>query len=282
MSFLSARSPLALALLATVGLALIGATVAIVPETSQAVVLRFGRIVQVYNPYRPRVSFGQTGAGLKFRVPVFDRVVWIDKRVQSLALTNQQTRSADLQPLQIDAVAYYRIVDPQRLYVTAGSGERLIEAMRPIFSDLLRTELSKHTFGALMSPEHGTTIAALRAELGRAARQYGADVIDVQITRAGLPEGVPLQRALQSMSAARFADAEEIRSAGNKEAMAINAQANADTAQIYQDSFGRDPQFYDFYRAMQSYRTALDAGGGRETNMVLSTDNDYLRQFRGR
>jgi len=102
------------------------------------------------------------------------------------------------------------------------------------------------------------------------------------MTRIGLPDGAPLQGALQRMNAARLEEAEAIRAEGTRRALEIKAQADADAATLYQRSFGRDLAFYDFYRAMQSYRTVFAGKPGSETNMVLSPDNDYLRQFKGR
>jgi len=172
MSLLSLRSPLMLALLATLCLVLTGATVAIVPETSQALVLRLGRIVDVYNPYQARQAFGQTGAGLKLRVPVIDRVLWIDKRIRSLALTDQRLLSADRQPVQVDALVQYRIVDPELFYhATGGSDEALVAALKPAFGTALRTDLGKRTFDSVLGADQGDAMAGLRADLASGARQ---------------------------------------------------------------------------------------------------------------
>jgi len=278
----SLRNPIVLAVLATIGLILIGSTFAIVPETKQAVVLRFGNPVRIYNSYKPNEAFGHTGAGLKIRVPFFDQVVWIDKRIQSVAMERQQVLSTDQLRLQVDAFARYRIVDPRRMYISAGSEERVVDALRPILGSALRNELGKRRFDMLLSPERGEVMSNISHSLNRVARQYGAEVIDVRIMRADLPDGTPLQSAFQRMRTAREQEALTIRAEGAKRAQIIRAQADADAAKIYAASFGKDPQFYDFYRAMQSYRTSFAADNNGETTAVLSTDNDYLRQFRGR
>ena len=282
MNGFSLRNPAVLAVFATILLLLIGSTVAFVPETRQAVVVRFGQPVAIYNPYKTKEVFGQTGAGLKIRMPLFDQVVWIDKRIQSVTMARQQVLSTDQLRLQVDAFARYRITDPLRMYISAGTEDRVADSLRPILGSALRNELGKRRFESLLSPERGRVMDNIRDGLNRAARQYGAEIIDVRIMRADLPDGTPLQGAFLRMKTAREQEALTIRAEGAKKAQLIRAQADADAARIYSESFGKDPQFYDFYRAMQSYRTTFDKNAEGETSVVLSPDNDYLRQFRGR
>jgi membrane protease subunit HflC len=111
------------------------------------------------------------------------------------------------------------------------------------------------------------------------ARRYGAQVLDVRIKRADLPEGT-LEAAFTRMQSNRRATAATIRAAGDRDARIISANAQAQAAEIYAEAFNKDPQFYDFYRAMQSYRTTF-APGETQSSIILSPDNDYLRQFRG-
>jgi len=278
----SLRNPITLAVLATIALFLIGSTFSIVPETRQGVVLRLGEVVRIYNPYRQKEVFGTTGAGLKIRVPFFDQVVWIDKRVQSVTMERQQVLSTDQLRLQVDAFARYRIVDPQRMYIAAGSEERVKDALRPILGSALRNELGKRRAGLLLSPERGEVMTNIRRSLDRVAGQYGAEIVDVRIMRTDLPDGAPLQSAFQRMRSAREQEALTIRAEGERRAREIRGQADADAARVYAASFGQDPQFYDFYRAMQSYRVSFAQQNDGETSAVLSPDNDYLRQFRGR
>jgi len=282
MNGLTLRNPIALAVLATVALFLLGSTFAIVPETQQAVVLRFGNPVRIYNSYKPNEVFGHTGAGLKIRAPFLDQIVWIDKRVQSVAMERQQVLSTDQLRLQVDAFARYRIIDPRQMYVSAGSEERVAEALRPILGSAIRNELGKRPAQMLLTPERGAVMESIRQSLNRVARQYGAEVIDVRIMRADLPDGAPLQGAFERMRTARNQEALTIRAEGARRAQLIRAQADAEAAKVYAASFGKDPQFYDFYRAMQSYRLTFAPNAGGETTAILSADNDYLRQFRGR
>jgi membrane protease subunit HflC len=137
----------------------------------------------------------------------------------------------------------------------------------------------------LLSPERQGVMENVRTSLNRIARQYGVEIIDVRIKKTDLPDGTPLQSAYESMRTARQQEARSIRAQGAKQAQIIRAQADADAARTYAASFGKDPDFYDFYRAMQSYQTTF-VGDGQpptaSTNIILSPQNDYLREFTGR
>jgi len=120
----------------------------------------------------------------------------------------------------------------------------------------------------------------IRDTLDAQAREYGAQIIDVRIKAADLPEGTPLEAAFTRMISDRQEQAETIRAQGRKNAQIIRAEAEADAAKTYADAYGKDPEFYDFYRSMQSYRTTFIQGDGN-SSMVLDGDNEYFRQFRG-
>ena len=280
------RNPIALAFIAIALLVLVGSTFVRVPETQQAVIVRFGVPEKILNPYRANQPYGQTGAGLVAKWPFVDDVVWIDKRIQSLDMEQQQVLSTDQFRLQVDAFARYRIVDPLRMYIAAGSQERLDAQLKPILGSSLRNELGRRTFAALLSPERGEIMDNIQLSLNRIARQYGVEIVDVRIKRADLPEGTPLQSAFQRMRNAREQEARSIRAEGAKQAQIIRAEAEAQASKTYADAFGADPDFYDFYRAMQSYRTTFVNNGSEEpmgrSSIILSPDNDYLREFQGR
>ncbi len=270
------------AVIATVALILIGSTIAIVPETRQAVIVRFGDPVAIVNPYKQGEQFGRTGAGVNVRMPFVDQIVWIDKRVQSLEMDRQQVLSTDQLRLQVDAFARYRVTNPLRMYIAAGTEDRVSEALKPILGSALRNELGKRPFAALLSPERGQVMGNIRSALNRVASQYGAEIIDVRIKRADLPDGTPLQSAFERMRTARQQEALTIRAQGAKQAQLIRADAEANASRIYAQSFGQDPKFYDFYRAMQAYGTTFGPNARGGTNLVLSPDNEFLREFNGR
>ena len=256
-------------------------SVLIVPETMQAVIVRTGEPVRVINRFRPNADFGQTGAGLVMRIPVLEQVVWIDKRVMDVDMERQQVLSTDQLRLEVDAYARFRIIDPITMVETAGTTERVAEQLQPILTSVLRQELGKRSFQSLLTAERGEAMKNIKEGLDRQAREYGAQIIDVRIKRADLPDGTPLESAFARMQSARNQEATTIRAQGAKNAQIIRAQAQADASRTYADSFGKDPEFYDFYRAMQSYDTTF-AAKDQSTQVILSPDNAYLRQFRGR
>jgi membrane protease subunit HflC len=276
------RNPIVLAILGIVLLVLIGSTVVIVPETKQAVITRFGEPQRIINRYQAGQEFGDYGAGIAFRLPFIDSIEWIDKRILSVAMEDQQVLSTDQFRLQVDAYARFRIVDPLRMYISARTEQRVIDSLKPILASSLRNELGRREFAALLSPERGQMMENIQQALNRVAAQYGAEVVDVRIKRADLPTGTPLDAAYNRMRTARQQEARSIEAQGLKQAQIIRAQAEAEAAATYAGAFNQDPQFFDFYRAMQSYRTSFLARQGGDTNVILSPDNDYLRQFRGK
>jgi membrane protease subunit HflC len=280
------RNPIALAFAAIAFLVLIGSTFAIVPETKQAVIVRFGEPQWIVNPYRRGEEFGNTRAGLIARLPFIEQIVWIDKRILSVPMERQQVLSTDQQRLQVDAFARYRIVDPLQMYISARTEEKVSDQLKPILGSALRNELGKRPFESLLSPERSQLMENIKRALDRVAGQYGAEIIDVRIKRADLPEGAPVDSAFQRMRTARQQEARSIQAQGAKQAQIIRAEADAEAANIYAEAFGKDPDFYEFYRAMQSYETTfINNGSGQEqgrSSIILSPENEFLREFRGR
>ena len=278
------RHPLFVGLGALVLLFVILASFPIVPETQQGVVTRFGKPVRIINRYEAGNPLGGEGAGITWRVPFVENIVWIDKRMRDVDMERQQVLSTDQLRLEVDAFARYRIVDPLRMYIRARTEDQLTEALRPILGSELRNELGKRSFAALLSPERQGVMENVRRGLQRVAQQYGAEIVDVRIKKADLPDGTPLQSAYERMRTARQQEARSIRAQGAKQAQIIRAEADAEAARTYAASFGRDPDFYEFYRAMQSYQTTFLGDGEKppaQTNIILSPQNDYLREFTG-
>lgn len=279
------RHPIAIGVVALLLLFLVVASFPIVPETKEAVIVRFGKPVRVLNEYQPGIPIGAAGAGISWRIPFAEDVVWIDKRIQDVDMQRQQVLSTDQRRLQVDAFARYRIVNPELMYVRARTEEQLTEQLRPILGSEVRNELGKVSFAALLTPERQGIMDSVKASLNRIASQYGVEIIDVRIKRTDLPDGTPLESAFERMRTAREQEARSIRAEGAKQAKIIRAQADADAARTYAASFGKDPAFYDFYRAMQSYQTTF-LGDGQEkpapTTVILSPQNDYLKEFTGR
>ena len=279
------RRPLMSGFVALFLVMLVLSTFAIVPETRQGIVVRFGKPVRIVNRFEAGERFGEPGAGLAWRIPFAENFVWIDKRVRAVDMERQQVLSTDQLRLEVDAFARYRIVDPLRMFIAARSEDRVEQALRPSLGSALRNELGKRPFSSLLSPEREGVMENIRLGLNRVARQYGAEIIDVRIKKADLPDGSPLQSAYDRMRTARLQEARSIRAEGAKRAQIIRAEADAAAAQTYAASFGRDPEFYNFYRAMQSYETTFVGIEGQKlpsTSIILSPSNEYLKEFTGR
>jgi membrane protease subunit HflC len=280
------RHPLLTGFGALILLFLIIASFPIVPETKQAVIVRFGKPVRILNEYEPGRPIGAAGAGISWRVPFAEEVVWIDKRIQDVDMQRQQVLSTDQRRLQVDAFARYRIVNPQLMFIRARTEQQLNEQLRPILGSEVRNELGRVSFASLLTPERQGIMQDVRTSLNRIARQYGVEILDVRIKKTDLPDGAPLQSAYESMRTARLQEARSIRAQGMKQAQIIQAEADAQASRTYAASFGKDAQFYDFYRAMQSYRTTFIGDPGAKapapTTIVLSPQNDYLKEFTGR
>ena len=279
------RHPIIAGLIAAILLVALLGSVSIVPETSQGVVIRFGKPVRIVNRYDIHHRLGSVGAGLNVKVPFAETIVWIDKRVRDLDMDKQQVLSIDQRRLEVDAFARYRVVDPLRMYITARSEDRVEEALKPILGSQLRNELGKRPFASLLSPEREGAMENIKTGLNRVAAQYGVQVVDVRIKKADLPDGTPLESAFARMRSARQQEARSIRATGNKTAQIISAEADAEAAQIYAASFGKDPEFYNFYRAMQSYKVTFlgDAQSkSSPTTIIMSPNSEYLKEFTGR
>lgn len=279
------RRPLVSAVIALILIAVLFSSFPIIPETKQAVVVRFGKADRILNRYQPGQQIGGAGAGINWKLPFLEQIVWIDKRILSADMERQQVLSTDQRRLEVDAFARFRIVDPLQMYISARSEERVRDALRPILGSVLRNELGKRPFAALLSPERQGVMENVRRALDKIAGQYGAQIIDVRIKKADLPDGTPLDSAFERMRTARQQEARSIEAEGLKRAQIIRAEADADAARIYAASFGKDADFYDFYRAMESYRTTFIGDGSQNsapTTVVLSPQNDYLKEFNGR
>lgn len=260
-------------------LVLLSTTFFRVSETQQAIITRLGRPDRIVNAYDAREPFGRTGAGLVAKIPFFENVIFINKRIMDLDMPEQTVLSTDQLRLVVDAFARFRIVDPLRMYQTAGSEERVADALSRILASRLRNELGTQPFAALLSPERGRLMDDIQADVNREAKRYGAEIVDVRIKRADLPTGDPLESAYERMRTAREQEARNFRAQGAKRAQIIRANADAQAARIYAQSFGKDADFYAFYRAMQAYRTTFNDGSA---SVVLSPDNEFLGEFNGR
>jgi len=268
--------PIAVALFALVVIAM--GTLYTVPETKQAVVLRLGKPERIVNAYDAKAPFGTSGAGLVAKVPFIENVIFVEKRVLDLDMEQQTVLSTDQLRLVVDAFARFRITDPLRMVQTVGTEQNAADALKRILASKMRNELGRQKFAALLSPERGPLMDEIQQTVNRQAKQYGAEILDVRIKRADLPSGTPLESAYLRMRSARQQEAATIRAQGLKQAQLVRAGADAEAANSYAASFGKDPEFYAFYRAMQAYRTTFSDSS---STIIMSPNNEFLREFQG-
>ena len=272
--------------LAVVAALLAYGTVFTVYQTHQALVVRLGQPVRVIN-----------NPGLNFKWPMIDNVIYIDKRILDLENPAQEVIASDQKRLVVDAFARYKIVDPLRFYQSLGTLLAANSQLGTLLNAGLRRVLGEASFTHVVRDERAQLMARIREGLDRDADTYGISVVDVRIRRADLPEQNS-QAVYQRMQTERKREAEEFRAFGRQRAQEIKARADRDVTvivaeataraeqmrgegdaernRIFAEAFGRDPDFFAFYRSMQAYEAGLRAN---DTRMLLKPDSDFFRYF---
>lgn len=265
------------------GLALLGlSSVSVVGEAEQAVITRMDQPDRVINRFRPEGSQAQSGAGLALHVPLMETVVKLPRGLLTLSSEGQTIRTADAQTLVVDTAVTVRVIDPVRLVKQRGSAERIASEIEAWLPGLLKAELAKLDSGRIQQVGAGGAADRLRQGLDARMREYGVQVIDLRIARALLPAGAQ-QQTLLVMADRREVLAAEERNRGASEVQQINSDAEAEAAAILQQSAGRDPEFYDFYRALKSYEMIFAHEDRKDkATIVLPPDSGYLKQFNTR
>jgi len=196
------RNPLMMAGILLLLLGILASSVVVVPETKQALVLRFGEPVRIANAYHEQDVFGRTGAGLLTRIPFVESLVWVDKRVLDFDMERQPVLSTDQRRLDVNAYARYRIVDPVRMYVAAGSEQRVSDALKPILGSSLRNELdyerSARVAQDAQNQETYQRMSRLRSDYIETNRKnWGSKIIVVVHSRKS---GVKMRDMVQSLA----------------------------------------------------------------------------------
>lgn len=279
MATLSARSRIALFVFGTAAI-LTGLCVTVVPETSQAVVLRMGEPVRVVNRWSAGTPAG--GGGLLAHLPLVEQVEWVERGLFGFTAEKVRVRAADDTELNVDATATLRAFDPVKLVGNAGSSDKAIAQLTDTLRSLVQQDLGQVDAATLLLPGGGGSLARLRAALDSRARQLGVQVVDLRLTAAALPEGA-LQQTYERMEVERTRLAAAEVESGNREAERIATEAKIDAARILGATAGQDAEFYDFYRAMRSYEVVFAGEGNKGgTTIILGPDSEYLKQFKGR
>ena len=273
---------------ALVVLALIVAygTLFTVYQTRQALVVRLGEPVRVI-----------TEPGLHYKIPLIDSVITIDKRILDLENPAQEVIASDQKRLVVDAFARYRIKDVLKFYQTVGNVEFANSQLSILLNSALRRVLGEATLTQVVRDQREHLMARVRDQLNTEAQGYGIAVVDVRIRRADLPEQNS-QAVYQRMQTERQQEAAQLRAQGTQRAQEIRAKADREVTvlladaqskvertrgegdgernRIFADAYGRDPDFFAFYRSMQAYEAGLRAN---DTRMLLKPDSEFFRFF---
>ena len=258
----------------------------VVKEINQAIVLQFGDPKQII-----------TEPGLYFKIPFVQNVALLDKRILSLDPPPEEVIASDQKRLIVDAFARFKIVDPLKFYISVGNERVARSRLATIINSRLRNVLGKQSLATLLSQDRAKQMALIQEGVNNEAEKFGIEIIDVRIKRADLPQANS-EAIYRRMQTEREREAKEFRAKGaemavtitstaDKEVTVILANANKTSEimkgegdgtrnKIFADAFGRDPEFFAFYRAMQAYEKALIGG---ETSLILSPDSDFFKFF---
>jgi membrane protease subunit HflC len=273
----------------------------VVDQTEQALVLRFGDPVRVINAPPPAdAAAGSTpnsAPGLYSKLPLIDNVVYFDKRILDLDSPPLEIIASDQKRLVVDAFGRYRIINPLLFYQSVGTVEGAESRMSSFLNSAVRRVLGEATFTQLVRDERADLMARITEQVDRESRALGVQMVDVKIRRADLP-AENSAAIYQRMQTERQRQATEIRAQGEEASRRIRAGADrsvtvlvaeangeserlrgdgdAEVNRIFADAFGKDPDFFAFYRAMLAYQQGLKPG---DTRMVLSPDSDFFRYF---
>ena len=261
-------------------------SVFVVKEINQAIVLQFGDPKKII-----------TTPGLQVKIPFVQNVVFLDRRILSLDPAPEEVIASDQKRLIVDAFARFKIVDPLKFYISVGNERVARSRLATIINSRLRSVLGTQSLATLLSKDRAKQMALIQEGVNNEAKKFGIEIIDVRIKRADLPQANS-EAIFRRMQTEREREAKEFRAKGAEMAVTITSTAdkevtvilaNADKEseimkgegdglrnKIFADAFGRDPEFFAFYRAMQAYEKALIGG---ETSLILSPEGDFFKFF---
>ncbi|WP_372055725.1 protease modulator HflC [Tistrella mobilis] len=258
----------------------------VVHQTEQALVLQFGE---------PRKVVQEPG--LHFKLPFVQNVVYYDNRVLDFDADVQELIASDQKRLVVDSFARFRITDPLRFYQAVGSEAVVRARLDSIVNASLRNVLGSVPLGTVLTSQRAQLMSQTAAIVNNEAKNFGIEVLDVRMRRVDLPEANS-QAIFNRMRTEREREATELRAQGaelaqrirsradrertvllaeaRREAQIARGEGDAQASRIFAESFGKDAAFFDFYRSLQAYRTAL---GNADTTMVLTPEGDFFRYF---
>jgi membrane protease subunit HflC len=256
-----------------------------VQQTEQTIVLQFGAPVDVV-----------TDPGLHFKAP-WNSVINVDKRILDLENPSQEVIASDQKRLVVDAFARYRIKDALRFYQSVGSIQAANLQLTSLLNAALRRVLGEVSFITVVRDEREKLMGRIREQLDREAGGYGIEVVDVRIRRADLPEQnsqavYDRMKSERQREAAEFRaqggqKAQETRSKADRDVTVIIAEANSTAEQtrgvgdaernrLFAEAYGKDADFFSFYRSMTAYENGLRSN---DTRFLLRPDSNFFRYF---
>lgn len=258
----------------------------VVNERQQALLFQFGEVQTV-----------QQEAGLYFKIPGLQNVVYLEKRLLRFDLAPREVILGDSKRLVVDAIARYRIIDPLKFYQRATNEAGVQRLIDPILDSNLREQLGQVEIQDVISERRNEVMVLTARKSSESTKDLGIEIVDVRIVRADLPRA-NTDNVVRRMITERQREAAEERALGQKTSEEIKARADrdstiivaeakktaeilrgegeADRNRIFASAFSKDPEFFEFYRSMQAYRAAFNSD---DTTMVLSPDSDFFKYF---
>ncbi|OAM53096.1 HflC protein [Methylovorus sp. MM2] len=277
-------------LIAVIGLLIVTSLSAFtVDQREYALVFRLGEIVSV-----------KKEPGLYFKMPFVDNVRYFDRRILTLNWQEpDRFITSEKKNVLVDSFVKWRIIDPAKYYVSVKGDELQAERrLSQTVNDGLRAEFGKRTIHEVVSGERGKIMEILRQRADRDSRQMGIQVLDVRLKRVDLPQEVS-ESVYQRMNAERkgvanklrsdgAADAEKIRADADKqreviiaeayrEAQRIKGEGDAKASETYAQAYGKNPEFYAFYRSLDAYRNSFKS---KSDVLVLEPNSDFFKYMR--
>ena len=266
-----------------------GTSAFIVRQTEQALVLRFGE---------PIMGRGLiTDPGLHFKVPFIETVVYLDNRILDLETSKQEVLASDNNRIEVDAFLRYKIVDPLRFYQSVGTTQRADGQLANVLNSAVRRVLGEANMPQIVRDQRAQLMVRIREQVEQEASKFGVTIKDVRIRRADLPKQIS-EKVFSRMQTERAREAAEFRAQGAEQAQRITSKADRDVvvlraqAQqqadqlrgegeaerngIFAEAYGKDPDFFSFWRSMQAYEAGLKSG---DTRLILSPTSQFFRYF---
>jgi modulator of FtsH protease HflC len=278
-----------LALVAVLILVLAAGSLFTVGQTEQALVLRFG------DPVAGRGLVSEPG--LHFKIPFIENVVLLDKRILDVETPTQEVLASDNTRVEVDSFLKYRIDDPLKFYQSVGDVDRANEQLGYILNSAVRRVLGDASLSEIVSGEREALMKSILEQVEEQTSKLGVLAVDVRIRRTDLPQQIS-EKVFSRMQSEWARQAALFRAQGTEEAQEITAKADRDAvvlkadaqrdadqirgagdaerARIFAAAFGKDPDFFAFYRSMQAYATGLKSA---DTSFVLSPKSTFFRFF---